>query len=105
MKFEIYFCIHLKTQILSIEAFLKSSIPIFIWSVPMIIFLIKFMFVVLSWFRVSLVIFRQYPISDKSSLHWCKFCSFCFTAVFNEFVIVGKSFIIKMNSSGPRTDP
>ena len=76
------------------------------------IFLLKFIFIVLSRFRVSLLIFNRFLFFDKSSLYWCKFCSFCLIAVtsaykkvFTEFVTVGKSFTIKMNSSGPRTDP
>ena len=74
--------------------------------------LLQFMLFVLSIFRASLMIFNQFLIFDNSSLPWCKFCSFCFTAtssaykyVFTEFEIVGKSFIVKMNSRGPRTDP
>ena len=68
------------------------------------------MFIVFSRFRVSLLISNQFPIYDKSSLYWCKLCSFCFTAVhmykyvFTEIEIVSKSFIIKMNSIDPSTD-
>ena len=70
------------------------------------------MFVILPRFILSLFIFNQVLVFNKSSLYCCKFCSFCFSAVssaynfvFTELEIVGKSFIIKMNSSGPRIDP
>ena len=52
----------MKVQTFGIEPFLTSSVPICKLSIPVITFLLKFMFNILSRFSVSLLILNQFPI-------------------------------------------
>ena len=86
----------MNAQIFSIEPLFNIIGSFFILSVPVVIFLVKFMF----RFRVSLLIFNQFLILIDPHCIGVSFDFFCFTAVssaykymFTEFVISGKSFI------------